>query len=1107
MLKKLWFFALFPGFLLAPLPAQTTNGEMTGAVTDPAGAVVPGAQVDVRNQETNEHRTTLTDNTGLYRVPQLRPGVYDISVMRQGFATENRPNIRLEVSQSVTLDFTMKVSSSSETITITGAPPLLNTTSSTLSDVIDHQATVDLPLNGRQFTQLALLTPGATPRQDAQQSTLIVPLGGLSPSTDGQQGYQNNYTMDGTLNNSLYTNSWAISPPPDAIQEFAIQAHMTDAQFSISPGANINLVTRAGTNAFHGSLWEFIRNDDLDAQTFPETARLPYRQNQYGLYVGGPIIVPHVINGTNNTWFSFYWEGYRFDQSTTATTGTLTSLMRSGNFAAELGTSAVATDCLGRPEYKFEIYDPTTSRADPCHAGEYLRNPFMYNGELNVMPPTSINSVIPTILSAYYPLPNMNVSEGTFPNYMYTSRTSVNSDIFGLRFDHQFTPNDSIFLRFNRNNAHDLAPVSINTDILQLSNYTQQAALGYTHIFNPRMILNFRYGYTYTNSYHAEIPAGAAFDNSINFAEALPPHDGISLGPGITIANGPVGITQQANPIGPIEGMDYHLDATKIVGSHTLGAGIMYYHLRSYDDGWYANTGFTQNGTAQDGTPGPTGYGAASFVLGVLDSYAPVEGDTASDQTVNWYGYYFQDQWQVAKRLALTAGFRWDYVSPANFHKIVSALDVKTGQFAVTGPVPGYYTQATAPNGLYEPQYDGYEPRFGVTYRIFKDTVIHSAFAVLDDHNNTLVQKNQAIRDSWPNAILDNLLSLDLGAPTTYINNLPSGVSLLKTPTLFVGSGVIVHDRIPYTMEYNFGVQHQLPKSMTLEVNYVGSIGRFGYSDVWGNTAPTPGPGTVLSREPYPQYGGPVNSYINITSTSYNALQTSIRRTFSSRLYFLASYTWSKALGESSDPYLQPPEDFYDIQRDWGPTTFSFKHKLLLSGIYALPFGQGRALVSHPNGFVQAIVGNWNAGEIFSAYSGQPFSAYAGSDVANVGDGAGAERAERIPGVSPYTPMNLRTPANWLNTAAFEVPAAYTWGNESRDDIFGPAFWDMDCNLSKNFPIHESTTLQFRAEAFNVYNVTDYGIPNQSANSTAFGKITSAANNGRELQFALKLLF
>jgi Carboxypeptidase regulatory-like domain len=1082
------------------LSAQTTSGLITGLITDPTGAVIADAQVSITNQATGQVRTTKTEANGAYTVPLLPPGVYNLSVVKDGFARQDRQNVSLEVNQSDTINAVLGVASNSQTVNVTSAAPMLNTTSATLSDVVDHQATVDLPLNGREFTQLTLLTPGAAPVEGGQQSSFTVALGagGISPSVNGQRGIQNNFTMDGVQNNSPYASVWAIAPPPDAIQEFAVQSHITDAQFSVSSGANINVATRAGTNTFHGSLYEFIRNDALDANTFPATTRLPYRQNQYGVYLGGPILIPHIVDGRNNTWFSAYWEGFRSSLSQTVLSSTLTPAMEAGDFSGVLGAQ-VGTDTLGRPEYANEIYDPTTSRPDPGHPGQYLRDPFPGNKL------TTLNPVSLAIVKRYYPAPNLNVADNVLPNYQYPGLTATASDIFGIRLDHQFNEKNTAFIRFNRSNQHVTRPEDFATYVNTLSNYAQQVALGYTHVFNPETILEFHFGYTYTNPYTTDEPAGPAFNDSINFSAAAPPHDGISLGPQLSLTNGYSGVSQFAIPLGPQEAVDYHADFTKVISNHTLGVGAMYYHLRTFDDGWGAGVNFTQNATAQDALPGPTGFGPASFLLGALDSYSPWLGNTGSDQTANWYGLYAQDLWHVTKRLAVTAGLRWDYVTPPNYHRIVSGLNVLNGQFIVTGAVPPYFSKATGPSGYFEPQYNGFEPRFGVTFQAANRTVLHGAFAVLDDHDNTLILETQENRLSWPDATIVNQTSLDLGIPTTYLNNLPAASTFLG-PSLapFSSDGANPNNKIPYAMEFNAGIQEQLANSVVMKLDYVGSLSRHQYSNPNANTALYPGPGPISLRQPYPSYGGPATFSWNVAPGSYHALQAELQKSLSNGLSFRAAYTWSKSMDWSSDsfPAAEFP-NFYDLASEWGPSNYSLKNMFILSGVYAVPVGRGKNFLSTSNGIVQSIVGNWNVGMIVTLESGQPFSVLAGADVANVG--GGAQRAERNYGLSAYA--SSQTYANWLNKAAFTVPTAYTFANERRNDLVGPTFRDVDFNAFKDFIITHEARVQFRAEFFNILNNTNYGLPDDSVQDAAFGQILTAAGNGREVQFAVKVIF
>jgi hypothetical protein len=1099
MLKRLWLVIVLAGCFATGLRAQTTNGLITGVVADSTGAVVPAAQLNVVSQGTGLERTAVSDANGLYVVPQLAPGVYTLTARKEGFASVQQKNIQLLVNQSLTIDFKLSVASTAQTIEVTTAPPMLNTTSSTLSDVIEHQETVDLPLNGREFTQLALLTPGAAPQEGGQQSGFTIALGsgGISPAVSGQRANQNNFTMDGVLNNDIYTDVWLISPPPDAIEEFNVQTHITDAQFAISSGSNINLVTRAGTNQFHGDLWEFIRNDVLDAQTYPDTKRLVYRQNQYGAYLGGPII-------KKNTWISGYWEGYRYTQAGTQLGSTLTANEVAGNFSGEEGTTQIGTDSLGRPEYANEIYDPTTSRPDPAHPGEFLRDPFSNN----TIPSNRLSAPSLAFAKSFYPTPNLPVAEGVLPNFTSSVPTIIKSDVFGVRVDHQLTANDTLFGRFNRENSNLSAPATFNTLPKQIQNFIQTAALGYTHTFNPKTILNFRYGFAWKNNFVNTGVSNPGLVQAMGLTAQIPVHAGEVFAPNLSLGNGYNGIGNFAIPLGPIQTSDYHVDLSKVAGNHTLGAGGMYYHIRSFDDGWGISTNFSSAGTAQDGiTANNTGFGPASFMLGTLDLYGPWVGATAADQTVNWYGWYAQDQWQVTRNLVLTAGVRWDYVSPANYHRVESGLDMATGQVCITGAVAPQFPTATCPSGYFYSQYNGWEPRFGVTYRALNRTVVHTAAAILDDHNNTLVQENQNIRLSWPGGALPTLSSLDIGLPNNaYWSALPAAASFLGANNPFgVSYGADPHNKIPYSIEYNLGVEQQLQEHLTLKVDYVGSVGRHGYMAVTANSATTPGPGPIKPRALYPQYT--TFSYsTNSMPSSYNGLQVELNKQMSSGLSFKTSYTWSKSLDWQSDPYSGGPVDFYDIRLDNGPSDYNRPQIFVFSGIYQLPVGKGKRFLNGANTFTEDVLGGWSVGSIITLDSGAPTYVLANGDVANTG--WGNQRAQRT-GASPYLSSGGGGKAlkQWLNPAAFTQPAAFTLGNEKRNDLHNPPYKNVDFNASKNFPLFETTKLVFKAEMFNIFNHTNYATPSRTVNTSGFGQITSANGFGRLVQFALKVQF
>src|SRR5436309_6118478 len=357
--------------------AQTVNGAFHGTVIDSTGAVVPGAAVEVTNLATGLTRNASANQAGFYTITQLPPGQYSVTVSKTGFAKVLQSRVELLVNQDVEADYTLNVGAVTQHVEVTSAPPALETANATLDQVIGSKQVVDLPLNGRQFTQLVLLTPGATPKESGQQSFFVIPIGGggISPSVNGQRGQQNNFTLDGVLNNAIFDNTWAISPPPDAIQEFNVQSQMTDAQFSISSGANVNVVTKSGSNEFHGAVWEFLRNDKLDASNFfdnfAKQKKPAFRQNQYGFQMGGPLYLPHLYDGRDKrTYVSGYWEGFRSTKGFTVTNSVPTAAELGGDFSDILtNTQAVDSttgdpifDALGRPVMNGQIYNPYSTR-------------------------------------------------------------------------------------------------------------------------------------------------------------------------------------------------------------------------------------------------------------------------------------------------------------------------------------------------------------------------------------------------------------------------------------------------------------------------------------------------------------------------------------------------------------------------------------------------------------------------------------------------------------------------------------------------------------------------------------------------------------------------
>ena len=1132
--------------------AQSLNGLLTGTITDPGGAIVPGVQITAVNQATDATRTAGTNDLGVWLIPQLPPATYKVTAVKQGFATVVQANVQLDVNQSVTLDFKLKVAATSETVQVDTAPPILDTTSATLSTIVGHQEVVDLPLNGREFTQLALLTPGAAPVENGQQYTFAIPEGGggISPSTNGQRGEENNFTIDGIENNELFDNAWAISPPPDALEEFNVQAHMTDAQFAVSSGANINVQTRSGTNSFHGDAWEFVRNTDFDATQYPNSTRPFYHQNQYGFFVGGPVI-------KNHTFFSGYWEGYRYSAASLQTGNTLTANEIAGNFVGFVGTTQIGTDDLGRPEYVNELYDATTSRPDPVNPSLTIRDPFPANANGPAgtqVPSTYISKQALDYINAFYPppSPSLNAAPGVFPNFEYTGTTTRKGDQFGARFDQRLNDNNNAFVRLARNNIHAFNPGSFPTYPGSIvTNFADEIELGYTHIFDPKTILNVRAAYVDENLIEND---GETNDPTLTSAMGTQlvsvPRNGANVPIFGAIGNGITEVSNVYNPLGPSPFYEFNVDASRTMGHHTVSAGGFFFPLRQKADVVICEANASPAGTSVNGeTTGSTGFGPASFLAGIVDSFYTYNLLKNLDMTVPWWAFYGQDQWQVNRKLVLTFGARWDYVAPPNYHRNGLTFDPTTGKMWDVGApftVPTSFLPVGNPTlyqggqGFFIPKRAGWEPRVGVTYEIAHNTVAHAAFAIIDQHDNMLTQGYENLALDWPNGDAQLLSNLDIGVPKVYLSTLPTQASLMGGGAPSFGEAYLQNTPIAYVEEYNFGIQQQLANHLSLNVDYVGSVGRHQFvNDYDSNAAEVPGPGPIQARAQYPQYGL-FDGYNNFGATSYNGLQAKLMRPFASGVTFTASYTWSKSMDIQSDPEGgDASPNPYDPFTQWGPSEYNIPQMFVFSGVYQLPFGTGKMFMQTPNKFVQETLGGWQAAGILSLHSGLPAWVTTGVDIANTGwgfepsqrgsvnpyhqSGGGASGFKQwlTPPCTPTTtPACNGTTLPDPSSYAFTEPLPYTLGNERRDDLVGPDYKDVDFSLQKNFPIWESVNFQFRSEFFNIFNHTNYsgfgtsgvfgttGTVNNNLNSPAtFGQITGSVGNARIIQLSGKINF
>ena len=839
---------------------QTVQGQISGTVTDPSGNVVPGAAIVLKSLDTtNAERKTVSEASGVYFLPSIPPGRYSLTISATGFQNFVVPEIDLVVNQFRTVDAQMTIGALVQSVQVQASAVALNTTTANVGTVVQHQDIVEMPLNGRNFTELILLTPGTTPIQGGQQNAFII-TGGISPTVNGIGPRLNNFTLDGAENNQRFSNTYAQSPPPDAIAEFKVDSHETGADVSLAAGANVNLVTRSGNNAFHGSLWDFLRNSDLDSRNFFDNffaePSLPYRQNQFGYFLGGPVFIPKVINGRKTrTYFSTYFEGLRFAQTTTTQANVPNAAERGGDLSGLLGTQ-IGTDCLGRPVVQGEIYDPTTTVANANCPHGYVRNPFPNN----TLP--SINPIAQAYMTAYYPLPNRAISPNLTTPQLYTQT----SNQYGVRIDQTLSDTQQIYGRFSHYNWIDATPTGIPNNPYNAQNHGTTASGHYTRTFSPTFILDAMLAYNRSGIpiYYPGIggSVGAAFDAAVgpNFYYPVIAGGNVpvqqELG-GSGTFEGTNGLTSTGTFTSPYSGYSYELanpdttwqyngDFKKVHGKHEMSFGFRFTHYRHYSGTQLsANQSYIPSTT---GLPGwdETGETLASF----MDGYPTGTGRYLWPVFYDWgeiYNGYFGDSWKVTRKLTFNLGLQYVYVTPplVNQGGVNNAISMFSFQKALTRPdatdfTYAYYWCTTNPitgappncprKNLMNPDHRNFAPRVGIAYSPLKNTVIRTGFGIFYDFNSNMEQDSIRVAAAeWPYAPknLDiNGQNTDVLGPITPPLSLSNPFPATVGAPPGSGQSINLFDRTPYAMEWNFGIEQLLPGGIKLSIDYVGSGSR-----------------------------------------------------------------------------------------------------------------------------------------------------------------------------------------------------------------------------------------------------------------------------------------
>ena len=1109
--------AQFQGF------AQLSSASVTGVVRDSSGSVIPGVKITLQNVATSVAHKTISNTSGNYLFLGITPGEYTLQAEVTGFEVSKVPQFTLTVNQTASLDLTMQVGTVTQSLTVEASGQLVQSATAELGTVVTEKQVFDLPLNGRNFTQLLSLTPGVAPVSVSQNSGGFgnVFTGGafVFPAINGQTNRSNFFLMDGINDQGSFQSTYTVAPIVDQIEEFKVNSHNDQAEFGGVLGGVINVVTKSGTNQLHGTAWEFLRNNALDARNTFYSSVTPYRQNQFGVAAGGPVFVPKLYDGRNKTFFFGAYEGQRFTQASNNYLHLPTAAELSGNLA-------------GEPL----AFNPFTTAPDPANPGAFTRQPFPGNQ----IPANLINTNLVNFVQKILP-PLQNIGLANYNALDPTPYVQTQNE-FSARIDQTLGSKDFLWFRYSGLYYNTTSSGGL-PGFTSASNYPAvNYGASWVHTFSPSLVLQAQIGRATQQNNGATVNSGLSNSEitALGFASSFGGNFIATplLLPGIGISgyNGIPGTSDTKDPKFT-DVWQYKANVSKIVGSHTLRWGG---ELNSnIFESIYANSnvGFAYQQTGNPENSAQGGNSMASFLLNVPDN----AGRRNVHETTRWggvMGFYFQDSWKATPRLTVNVGLRYDrtfqppYGTNAtigqnggietgedNFNNGTYVIQKLPPPCTVRGYAPCIPGDGTLPahvvvsptGKIYHDTTTNWGPRTGLAYRLTNTFAIRAGFGIFYDNWAAVTQTAQNYEGDWPDIgqqLANNLNVPVPGKATPTINGLnpfaTSGFFPAPTPFNQVQWMMDPYAKNPYSMQWNFGIAKQLNHSTTVSADYVGSGSR--RLDVGGyyNTALTPGPGNPQDRSLYP-YIAPTFYDRSIGKGDYNALQFLFDKRFSNGLAYQVSYTWSKMLDDGSDGWYGVEgwsvENPYSYQNNRSVAGYDLTHVLSVNVVYELPIGKGKPLATH-NPVLDYIIGGWQVNTIAQAHSGLPYSITADGDIANTGN-TGYERANVIGN------PNLATPSakEWFNTAAFAVPATYTYGSSGRNILRGPAYWNMDASLFRKFPFTETKALEFRAEAFNMPNTVILGQPQSDISAANFGVITNTQNSSRIIQFGAKLRF
>jgi hypothetical protein len=1112
------------------IASAQTVGEITGEVKDQSGANAPNVSVTATNTATNVTRSTVTNGSGVYSFPDLAPGMYQVKVVAPGFETVIKTNIELQVQQTARIDFTLAVGQAVQTIEVSASGELLTTENATVGTVIEQKRIADLPLNGRNFFQLVALAPnvavGFTPaaqaagREGGSRSAVTISLA-------GGRATWSNYTLDGITNTDVNFNLYIVLPSVDALQEFKVQSGVYPAEFGREAG-QVNVSTKGGTNQYHGTAFDYLRNDKLDARNYDflntHPAKSPYRQNQYGYTLGGPVRIPKLFNGRNRLFFMSNFEGFKSRTSRVATATTLTQAMRNGDFS-------LVTTALQDPLSRLGSVPNVTSSPFPG----------------NQIPSSRFDKNSILLMTRFDPLPNIAPASATalpLNNYQYLAKTPVDKNQVTERIDFTESARSQWFGRYSWTDELTVTP-GITTDGQTLYTRASQWVLSNTRVLSPTKVNEARFGYNSLYNIIGQQLAGVE-DVDAEIGVPLKITDPGSWGvPNIALSNN---LTSPGNPTSSpfaindkvFQGVD---NFSWVIGKHSLRMGGEYRYNQypqlgnEFPRGQFFFTGaFTSNANTQSG-----GYSGADWLLGNTQRVDMAVALASDDFRNHEWAAYVDDTWKITPHVTVTAGLRWEVAQPmfdASGHEVGIQLNeslpsianvpdlskhpvflrVGSGNFydginfryvpagGSSAPPVQVARDGRLGDRLISTNYNNFAPRLGIAYSPSDKWSFRAGLGIFysQESKNSIFDLNRGL--GGRTSILPDTTKV----PTVNYTNFIDAAALPVNVTTGLTWGASPNLPTTYTIQYLLNIQRALGKGTTLEAGYNGSQSRH-VDNLTNENAPLPGITAFASRAPYPEFAG--IQYLRAEGiANYNGLGVKLSQRFGSNLTTLFSYTWSKSLDDGSairgvaNDFA--PENMRCRSCEYGISSFNVPQRFVASVLYTLPLGKGQRFLNH-GGIVNQVVGGWQLSTIATLQSGLPIDTTSW-DSAGTSFSPNSNRINCITGNQVLPNPNANA---YLNPAAFANTVAGQYGSCARNDLISPRQVNFDFSTIKDFRIAERQALQFRIEMFNAPNHVEWGSPSASWGSSnvappsSFGQIRSTVASMRQIQFALKYNF